>query len=53
MFPEDKYYEVLMSAESRLKREISGAGIHQLVVYFDGKAYKPGNCFYKVTGVKI
>ena len=43
MFPEEKDDGVLRSAESRPKRENSGAGIDQLVLTFDGKTYKSGN----------
>ena len=34
MFPEEKEYEVLRSAESRLNGENAGAGIDILVMYF-------------------
>ena len=36
MFPEEKYDEVLRSAESGTRRENAGAGIDQLVISFDG-----------------
>ena len=42
MFPKEKYYEVLRSAKSIPKRENTGTGIDQFVMYFDGKIYKLG-----------
>ena len=43
--PEDKDSELLRRAKSRPKRENLGAGIDQLVMYFDGKIYKSGKIF--------
>ena len=43
MLPEEKYSEVLKSAETQPKRENAGAVIDQLVMFFDGKTYKSGN----------
>ena len=42
MSPEEKYVEVSRSAEITPKRDIDGAGIDQLVTYFDGKTYNYG-----------
>ena len=42
MFPEEKDSEFLRSAESRPKREYSGAGIDRFVISFDWKTYKSG-----------
>ena len=42
IFPEEKYVEVLRSAESRPKRYNAGAGTDRLVMYFDRKTYNSG-----------
>ena len=42
IFPEEKYVEVLRSAESRPKRDNNGAVIERLVMSFDGNTYKSG-----------
>ena len=47
MFQKEKYDEFLRIAESRPKRENTGAGIDQLVMSFDGKTYKSGKFFVR------
>ena len=52
MLPEEKYGEVLRISESRQKTENYGAGIHRLVMSFDGKTYKSGIILNEGTRVK-
>ena len=49
MLSEEKFSEVLRSAESRPKRENAGAGIYRLVISFDGNTYKSGGGGYEVN----